>query len=111
MSVSQTHALRALIEDSVLLSPKRKSELLTQIESLMEPQAQKLLHILQSEDHVLKKIAEHAIKQAVKNGDEEFLKDLDLFLHDATKSLRKGQEGAERTNEQTNIESMFDDTL
>ncbi|MEK7136994.1 MAG: hypothetical protein AAB853_01800 [Patescibacteria group bacterium] len=101
--------LERLIEDSVLLSSKRKTELLAVLPSLMETQGKELLRILQSEDDILSDLAKSAITRAVEQGDEEFLEELDAFLRNTMKKLRKAEEGTERGEETEQTEHFFDD--
>jgi hypothetical protein len=109
MPTQTLHTLTRLLTQSVLLSRERREELLTALPSLTETQAHELLRILRSEDDILGDIAKQAITRAVAQGDTEFLEELDAFIHESLRRLRKAEEGAERGTEQERTEHFFDD--
>lgn len=108
---ADTHTLQHLIERSLLLSGKRREALLRVLPSLSQTQGEVLQKILESEDGILQDIAHRAIARAVERGDERFIGDLEAFLTNASKRLRKAEEGATRGEEQESIESLFDEKL
>lgn len=107
---ADTHTLQHLIARSLLLSTKRRKALLNVLPSLTRTQEEVLQKILESEDGILQDIAHHAIERAVERGDATFLEELNTFLTESLKNLRKAEEGAEQGTESEAIDRLFDET-
>ena len=108
MPHTQTH-LQQQIARSLLLADERKAELLAVLPTLTEEWEGRLEILLAGEEDIVRELTRQAIASAVERKDAAFLEELDLFLHDALKDLRKAEEGAERGEEQGNAEHLFDD--
>jgi hypothetical protein len=107
--MENTQNLQRLIEQSVLLSPEARAQLLTVLPKLNPVQIKQLSSILATEQDVLDDMTRRAVERAAKNGDTKFLDALADVLRVNSKELNKATEGSEQQVEGETLEHFFDD--
>ena len=96
-----------MIRRSKLLSEDRKDALSRVLPDLNKKQIKELEKILKAEDKMISESAKATIGIAIENKDVDAVRDLDNFLHESERILRKEEEKAERDQEEQDTESMF----
>lgn len=100
--------LQARIRRSMLLSPEQSARLLDILPRLSEAEMEQLSDLLHREDGAMTDLTKAVIERAVADDDAAFLRSLDDVLHSQGRLIREKEESAERTDEVTTAERLFD---
>lgn len=105
------NSLKKGIDRSKLLSPNRKESLHAALAHLNPDGLSALADLLAKEPERIATAMKHVIGRAVLEGNSEWIKQLELYLQDARRSLSRKTEGATKDDESIVLEHFFDDTL
>ena len=108
MPKTNIHILQRQIDRSCLLTHDRKERLQNVISKMSPEQLLQLSELLGSEADHLASLTQKTISDAVEKGEGGILKEFDQFIGASTKALTNAQEGAERSDEETHVEHLFD---
>ena len=108
MPKKHTQTIFDLIQRSLLLTEEKKEELLAMVPYLSEPQIERLVEVLKSEENIMQKIIEQGISSVIEHGEKSDLEAIDTFSQSAGKGIRKVEEDVERADEGTHLDSLLD---
>ena len=96
------------IEESLLLSPERKKSLRALLADLTPEGLTALGNLLLQEPTRIAAAMERVVGHAIADGNTEWLKNLEGYLRDAARSLRRASEGATDNDEANELDHFFD---
>src|SRR3990172_6031705 len=106
--VANIQSIEGQIQESLLLSPDRKTVLLEKLSIMPEELLTKLQIILSLEEKLIAALSGQILTKAVDTANNGVLAQFEAFFAESNKNLNKADEGGEKTGEEKEIEHLLE---